>query len=79
MARASQEIVRLVVATNDRCTINRSLHHATDGTSNRGLLWPIVRALVISCDGAYDQSWRPKTDGTISRGMQRSIARSMVT
>ena len=34
----SQEIVRLVVVLNDRCTINRSLPPATDSTSNRGIL-----------------------------------------
>ena len=84
----SQEILRLVAAINDLCTINRDgrrpmvqsidrciLRHRT---SNRGILWPIVRAHVISCDGAYNQSWHPKTDGTINRGMQRSIARSIV-
>ena len=59
-------------------TINRSLPPSPDRTSNRGILWPIKRALVISCDGAYDQSWHPKTDGTINRGTQRSIARSIV-
>ena len=86
----SQEIVRLASGSDQRPmyeqswrpatngTINRSLHPATDRTSNRGTLWPIVRALVISCDRAYDQSWHPKTDGAINRGMQRSIARSIV-
>ena len=33
---------------------------------------------MISCDGAYDQSWHPNTDGTINRGMPRSIERSIV-
>ena len=52
-------------------TINRSLHPATDRTSNCGILWPIVRALMASSDRAYDQSWHPMTDGTINIGVQR--------
>ena len=59
-------------------TSNRSLHHAIDRTSNRGMLWPIVRALVASCYRVYAQSWHPKTDGTINREGQRSIERSIV-
>ena len=59
-------------------TINRSLPPATGRTSNRGILWPIVRTLVLSWYRAYDQSWHPKTDGTITHWMQRSIARSIV-
>ena len=45
---------------------------------DRCILKPVVRALVASCDRAYDQSWHPKTDGTINRGVHRSIARSIV-
>ena len=51
-------------------TTNRSLHHAPDRTSNRGILWPIVRTLVISCDGACDR--------TINCCYLRPIVRSFV-
>ena len=74
----SQEIVRLVVAINDRCTINRDGRRAMVRSIDRCILRSIVRAIVISSDRAYDQSWHPNTDGTINRGMQRSIARSIV-
>ena len=74
----SQEIVRLVVAINDRCTINCDGRRPMVRSIDRCILRPIVQALVISCDRVYDQSWHPKTDGIINRGMQRSIARSIV-
>ena len=71
--------------TNDRRILMvRSIvvNRATSGSDQRPmydqLLRPIVRAIVASCDRAYDQSWHPTTDGTINCGVQLSIARSIV-
>ena len=70
--------MRLAVSINDRCTLNRDDRRPMVRPIGRCPLRPIVRALVVSCDRAYDQSWHPKTDCTIIRGVQRSIARSIV-
>ena len=70
--------MRLVVAINDRCTINRDGRRPMVRSTDRCLMRPIVRSLVIPCERAYDQSWHSKPDGTSNRGMQRSIARSIV-
>ena len=59
-------------------TINRTLHPATDRTSNRGILRPIERALVVPEDRWYDQSWGATIDRTINRSMVRPIVRSIV-
>ena len=59
-------------------TIRRSLPPATDRTSNRGIMWPIVRELVVSCDREYDKSWYPNSDGSINRWVRRPIVQSIV-
>ena len=71
--------------TNDwRISMVRSIvvNRATSGSDQRPmydqLLRPIARAIVASCDRAYDQSWHPTTDGTINRGIQRPIERPIV-
>ena len=80
----SQEIVRLVVDINDRCTINRDAGDRWYDQSIVAHCEPIVRALVISCDRAYEKSCHPKTDGrpkinrTINRRIVRPIVRSIV-
>ena len=60
--------MRLVVAINDRCTINRDGRRPMVRSIDRCIMGSIGRALVASCDRAYDQSWHPKTDGTINHG-----------
>ena len=45
---------------------------------NHCMLRPIVRAIVVSCDRAYDESLHPTTDRMINREVQRSITRSIV-
>ena len=67
--------MRLVVAVNDRCTINRDGRRPMVRSIDNCILRPIVRAIVASCDRSYDQSWNPKTDSTINREVQRSVAR----
>ena len=67
----SEEIVRLVVAINDRCRytmsycarrpIVRSIV-ATDRKINRDGRRPMVRPIVASCDRSYEQSWHPVCD-----------------
>ena len=60
----------------NRATSGSDHRPTTDRTINRCILRPIVRAILTSCDRAYDQSWYPTTDRTINRGIQRSIIRS---
>ena len=59
-------------------TINRSLPPATDRTSNRGILWPIVRSIMALEDRLYDHSWGATIDRTINRIIVRPIVRSNV-
>ena len=74
--------MRLVVAINDRCTINRDGRRPMVRSIDRCILRPIVRANVASCNRSYEHSWYPVTERTINRDtrspMQRSISRSIV-
>ena len=70
--------MRLVVAINDRCTINRDGRRPMVRSIESGILRPIVRAIVVSCDRSYEHSWHPVTERTINRGTRRQMVRSMV-
>ena len=65
----SYEIVRLLVAINDRCTISYCAKRpivqsivATDRRINRDGRRPMVRSIVVSYDRSYEQSWHPACD-----------------
>ena len=73
-----QEIVRLVVAINDRCTINRDGRRPMIPSIDRCILRSIVRAIVASCDRRYDQSWGATIDRTINHSIVQPLVRSIV-
>ena len=78
--------MRLVVAINDRCTINSDGRRRMVRSIDRCFLRPILRTLSAPGDRAYDQSWHPKHDGMINHGggamidsaINRSIVRPIV-
>ena len=78
IVRSGAEIVRLVVAINDRCTINRVCRRPMVRSIDRCILRPIVRAIMASCDRSYEHSWHPVTECTINRGTRRQMVRSIV-
>ena len=77
MTRAIVGIARLVVAFNDRRTINRDGQRPMVRSIDRCLLRPIVRAIVASCDRSYEHPWHPVTERTINRVTRRPIVRSI--
>ena len=74
----SQEIVRLVVVINARCTINRNGRRSMVRPIDRCILLPIVRAIVASGDRSYEHSWHRVTERTINRGTRRPMVQSIV-
>ena len=70
--------MRLVVAINDRYTINRDGRRPMVRSIDRCILRPIVRAIVAAEDRWYDQSWGATTDRTINRNIVRPIVRSII-
>ena len=70
--------MRLVVAINDRCTINRDGRRPMVRSIDRCILRPIVRAIVAREDRWYDQSWGATIDRTINRSIVRPIVHSIV-
>ena len=70
--------MRLVVAINDRCTINRDGRRPMVRSIDRCLLRSIVRAIVAFYDRSYEQSWHPMTDRTSTRGILRPSVLSIV-
>ena len=65
----SYEIVRLLVAITDRCTISYCAKRpivqsivATDRRINRDGRRPMVRSIVASYDRSYEKSWHPAYD-----------------
>ena len=78
MKESSYEIVRLVVAINDRCTINIDDRLRMVRSIDCCFLRPFVRAIVASGDRSYEHSWHPVTESTINRGTRRPMVRSIV-
>ena len=74
----SQEIVGVLVAINDRCTINRDGRRPMVRSIDRCLLRPVVRAIVAYCDRSYEHSWYPGTERTINRGTRIPMVQSLI-
>ena len=70
--------MRLMVAINDQCTINRDSRRSMVRSIDRCILRPIVRAILASCDRPHEHSWNPGTERTINCGTRRPTVRSIV-
>ena len=74
----SQEIVRLVVAINDQCTINRDGRRPMVRSIDHCILRTIVRAIVAYSDRSYEHSWYHVAERTKNRGTRRPMLQSIV-